>query len=149
MTEIAQDTMAQAEPAALGIEWPPSEDKLPYDDGIPLETPRHALQLQLLMDPLRLCWTGRQDLFIGGNMFVYFSLHQVRTQDFRGPDFFVVLDVPKRERKSWVVWQEGKGPDVVIELLSESTAAHDKTTKKVIYQNSLRVPAGWLTKRIN
>jgi len=132
--------MAQAEPAALGIEWPPSEDKLPYDDGIPLETPRHALQLQLLMDPLRLCWTGRQDLFIGGNMFVYFSLHQVRTQDFRGPDFFVVLDVPKRERKSWVVWQEGKGPDVVIELWSESTAAHDKTTKKVIYQNSLRVP---------
>jgi hypothetical protein len=29
---------------------------------------------------------------------------------------------------------------VVIELLSESTAVHDKTTKKVIYENSLRVP---------
>jgi len=140
MTEMAQDTMTQAELAALEIEWPPSEDELPYDDGIPMETPRHALQLQLLMDPLRLYWTGRQDIFIGGNMFVYFSLNQVRTQDFRGPDFFVVLDVPKRERKSWVVWQEGKGPDVVIELLSGSTAAHDKATKKVIYQNSLRVP---------
>jgi hypothetical protein len=31
MAEIAQDTMAQAELAALGIEWPPSEDELPYD----------------------------------------------------------------------------------------------------------------------
>src|SRR2546428_8937075 len=130
MAEIAQDTMAQAEVAALGIEWPPSEDELPYDDGIPMETPRHALQLQLLIDPLRLYWTGRQDIFIGGNMFVYFSLHQVRTQAFRGPDFFVVLDVPKRERKSWVVWQEGKRPEGVNGLLSESTAAPGKATKK-------------------
>src|SRR6266478_1533282 len=140
MTEMAQDTMTQAELAALEIEWPPSEDELPYDDGIPLETPRHALQLQLLMDPLRLYWTGRQDLFIGGNMFVYFSLHQVRTQDFRGPDFFAVLGVPKRERKSWVIWEEGKGPDVVIELLSESTAAQDKGEKKDIYQDRIRIP---------
>jgi hypothetical protein len=73
-------------------------------------------------------------------MFVYFSLEQVRNRDFRGPDFFVALDVPKRERKSWIVWQEGKGPDVVIELLSESTAAQDQGEKKEIYQNLLRVP---------
>ena len=72
-------------------------------------------------------------------MFVYFSLAQVRNQAFRGPDFFVVLDVSPRERKSWVVWQEGKGPDVVIELLSDSTAAHDKGEQKIIYQNALRV----------
>src|SRR5882724_8454981 len=89
MAEMAHDTMAQAELAALGIAWPPSEYELPYDAGRPLETPRHALQLQWRRDPLRLSWTGRQDLFIGGNMFVYLSLHQVRTQDFRGPDFRV------------------------------------------------------------
>lgn len=91
-----------------------------------METQRHVLQLDLLMYPVLLLWTDRQDVFVGGNMFVYFSLEQVRTQDFRGPDFFAVLDVPKRERKSWVVWQEGKGPDLVIELLSESTAEQDK-----------------------
>jgi len=72
-------------------------------------------------------------------MFVYFSLAQVRNQAFRGPDFFVVLDVSPRERKSWVVWQEGKGSDVVIELLSDSTSAHDKGEQKIIYQNALRV----------
>ena len=101
---------------------------------------RHALQLQLPIDPLRLYWEDRQDVYVGGNMFIYFSLAQVRNQDFRGPDFFAVLDVPKRERKSWLVWEEGKGPDVVIELLSESTAAQDKGEKKEIYQNLLRVP---------
>ena len=126
--------------AALGVEWPPTEDELPCDDGMPMETQRHVMQLQLLMDPLRVYWVERQDVYVGGNMFVYFSLEQVRNQDFRGPDFFVVLDVPKRERKSWVVWQEGKGPDVVIELLSESTAAVDKGEKKRVYQDCLRVP---------
>jgi Uma2 family endonuclease len=132
--------MTPAELEALGIEWPPTEDELPCDDGMPMETQRHALQMQLLIDPLRLIWADRMDAYVGGNMFIYFSLEQVRHQDFRGPDFFAVLGVPKRERKSWVVWQEGKGPDVVIELLSESTAAQDKGEKKDIYQDCLRVP---------
>ena len=73
-------------------------------------------------------------------MFVYFSTAQLKNQDFKGPDFFAVLEVPKQERKSWVVWEEEKAPDVVIELLSESTANHDKTAKKQIYQDKLRVP---------
>jgi Uma2 family endonuclease len=132
--------MTLAELAAFGVELPPTEDELPYDDGMPMESHRHVLQMQLLMDPLRFYWTDRPDGFVGGNMFVYFSLEQVKNQDFRGPDVFVVRGVSKRERKSWVVWQEGKGPDVVIELLSESTAARDKGEKKTVYQNCLRVP---------
>jgi Uma2 family endonuclease len=135
---MAEITPAELE--ALGIEWPPTEDELPCDDGMPMETQRHVLQMQLLIDPLRLFWADRSDAYVGGNMFVYFSLEQVRHRDFRGPDFFAVLGVPKRERKSWVVWQEGKGPDVVIELLSESTAAQDKGEKRDVYQDLLRVP---------
>jgi len=134
------DEKTLAELAACGVELPPTEDDLPYDDGMPMETHRHVLQLQLLMDPLRFLWAKRNDVFIAGNMFVYFSPEQVRTHDFRGPDFFVVLGVSPRERKSWVVWQEGKGPDVVIELLSESTAAVDKGEKKEVYRDRLRVP---------
>ena len=121
--------------------WPPTQDELPSSDGIPMETHRHVLQSTLLMEPLRLHWAGRPDVFVGGNMFVYFSPDQVLTEDFRGPDVFVVQGVPHRDRKSWVVWEEGgRGPDVVIELLSESTAQFDKTEKKRIYQVRLRVP---------
>jgi Uma2 family endonuclease len=140
MAETVQADVTQAELEALGLVWPPTQDELPYDDGMPMESQRHVMQLQLLMDPLRLLWEGRQDVYIGGNMFVYYSLAQVRNKDFRGPDFFVALDVPKRERKSWVIWEEGKGPDVVIELLSASTAAQDKGEKKDIYQDRIRVP---------
>lgn len=122
------------------VVWPPTEDELPYSDGVPMESQLHILQMNLLIEPLEVLWADRPDVFVGGNMFIYFSLEQVRNQDFRGPDVFVVLGVPKRLRKSWVVWEEQKGPDVVIELLSESTAAVDKGKKKQIYQDQLRVP---------
>ena len=119
----------------------PTQDELPYDDGIPMDTPRHGIQMNLMTDSLIRHWKDRDDYFVGGNMFVYFSPQQVKTHDYRGPDVLVVLDVDgTRERKSWVVWEEGKPPDVVIELLSDSTAEFDKDEKKKIYQDRLRVP---------
>ncbi len=123
----------------IELERPPTEDELPSDDGVPMETGRHRMQMELLIETLEVAWPER-NFHAGGNMFVYFSPTQAYEYDYRGPDVFVALDVPRRERKSWVVWQEGKGPDVVIELLSESTAQFDKTTKKLIYQNRLRAP---------
>lgn len=126
--------------AESSVALPPSQADLPCDDGIPMETQRHKVQMDMLIDTLSPWLAARSDGYVGGNMFVYFSLAQVKNQDFRGPDFFAVLGVPKGERLSWVVWQEGKPPDVVIELLSESTAAQDKNEKKLIYQNLLRVP---------
>lgn len=122
------------------IELPPTQAELPYDDGEFMESPRHKAQMDLLIDALMPWLTQREDGFVGGNMFVYYSLAQVRNKDFKGPDFFAVLGVPKGERKSWVVWEEGKAPDVVIELLSETTAAADKNEKRLIYQNQMRVP---------
>lgn len=133
---MSDPQLALTEPTEIPL--PPTQDELPCDDGIPMETQRHKLQMDLLVDPLW-AWLKDRDAYVGGNMFVYYSLAQVRDRDFKGPDVFVVLDIPRGERKSWVVWEEGKGPDLVIELLSESTAERDKTEKKRIYQNRLRV----------
>lgn len=119
------------------ITIPPSEDELPCDDGVPMETERHRLQMELLLNTLS-PWLGDKG-YAGGNMFLYYSAAQIKHNDFIGPDVFVALDVPRRERKSWVSWQEGKTPDVVIELLSESTARYDKTTKKSLYESVLKV----------
>ena len=118
----------------------PTQDELPCDDGIPMETQRHKMQMDLLIHSLYPWLEKRDNGYISGNMFIYYSAAQLKNQDFRGPDFFAVLDVPKTERKSWVVWEEGKAPDIVIELLSKSTANEDKTVKKDIYQNQMRVP---------
>ena len=133
-------THSPTELAALGVTLPPTQAELPYDDGEPMESQRHQLQMELLMDGLRPWLAAREDGFVGGNMFVYYSLAQVRNRDFKGPDFFVALGVPKGERRSWVCWEEDKTPDVVIELLSESTIATDKGAKKLIYQDRMHVP---------
>jgi len=117
----------------------PNQDQLPCDDGEPMETQRHKMQMDLLIEGLDSWLEEREDGYVGGNMFIYFSQAQIKNQDFKGPDFFAVTGVSKKERKSWVVWEEEKAPDVVIELLSESTANHDKTQKKQIYQDKMRV----------
>lgn len=40
-----------------------------------------------------------------------------------------------------MVWQEeGKYPNVIVEILSESTAEVDRTEKKRIYQDTFRTP---------
>jgi Uma2 family endonuclease len=132
--------MSETTLAAPDIQLPPTQAELPYDDDIPMESARHKAQMDLLIDALIPWLEQREDGYVGGNMFVYYSLAQVRNKDFKGPDFYAVLGVPKGERRSWVVWEEGKAPDVVIELLSESTAAADKNEKKLIYQNQMRVP---------
>lgn len=148
-TTIAESSIAaaravQAVTGAASLPSPawPSSDELIFDDGIPMDTPRHRQQMELLIETLNLHWADRQDFYVGGNMFVYFSPNQVKNEDFRGPDFYVVLGTDRRrERKGWVVWEEGgKTPDVIVELLSESTADFDKLEKKEIYRTRLGAP---------
>jgi Uma2 family endonuclease len=111
----------------------PTEDDLPYDDGEPMETPRHRDQMITLIYSLKTHWAGRTNYYVSGNMFLYYDPQSHRK--FRGPDFFLVLDVDNRERKSWVVWQEGmRFPDVIIELLSDTTREIDKGEKKTLYE---------------
>jgi Uma2 family endonuclease len=118
----------------------PTENDLPCDDGEPLETARHRHQMNLLIELVQRHWRDRDDFFVGGNMFVYFSFAQTKKNDFRGPDFFVVKNTDARERKSWVVWAEdGRTPDVVVEITSQSTAKNDRGAKKDIYEQVLKV----------
>ncbi len=107
----------------------------------PMETPRHYNQLALLMSCFQWLWQGRDDIFLGANLTVYFSEEQIKNRDFRGPDLFIVKDVEPRERSSWVVWHEGgRYPDFILELLSDSTQNVDRGTKKQLYQNQFRTP---------
>lgn len=119
-------------------------EKLPIDlitdDGEPMESNNHRVAMNLLIQALKYYWRDRQDFFVGGNMFVYYSINQVKNQDFKGPDFFVVLDVDGTiNRDAWIAWEEdSRLPDVVIELMSPSTAEVDLTTKKDIYERKLK-----------
>jgi Uma2 family endonuclease len=121
-------------------DWNPPEPPtdLIFDDGEPLESNRHRLAMNVLIDSALTALAVRSDVFVGGNMFVYYSRDQAMNRDFRGPDFFVALDVEgDRERLGWVTWEEqGRYPDVIVELLSPSTAKVDKGIKKNLYERT-------------
>jgi Uma2 family endonuclease len=119
---------------------PPTD--LIFDDGAEMESNRHRIAMNVLIRSLEQGFANRDDFFVGGNMFIYYSAKQVRNQDFRGPDFFAVLGVDgNASRQGWVVWDEnGRYPDVIVELLSPSTANEDTGIKKDIYERVFRTP---------
>ncbi|MBN3871330.1 MAG: Uma2 family endonuclease [Nostoc sp.] len=112
-----------------------------YSDEPPLETDLHRLQMTLLIQCLEWLWQNRNDFYASGNLTIYYSPRQRKSENFRGPDFFVVLGTERKPRKSWVVWEEdGKYPNLIIEILSDSTGDTDKGLKKQIYQDIFRTP---------
>lgn len=112
-----------------------------YSDEPQLETYLHLRQIILLLTCLEWYWKDRNDFFAAGNLTIYYSPNQLKSEDFRGPDFFVVLDTERKPRKSWVVWQEnGKYPNVIVEILSPKTAKTDRELKKQIYQDTFATP---------
>ena len=142
MSAETQTKESSSTPVAPDWEPPMPPTDLIFDDGIPLESNRHRIAMNLLIDSLYQHWRDRSDFFAGGNMFVYYSSEQARNRNFRGPDFFVVLDVDSTiSRQGWVVWEEnGRYPDVIVELMSPSTARVDLGTKKQIYEQTFRTP---------
>ncbi|OYD98116.1 hypothetical protein CDG76_04700 [Nostoc sp. 'Peltigera membranacea cyanobiont' 210A] len=131
--EIISDNISEDE-----VIFPPGDI---LSDEPPLESDLHREQIDLLIRILKLWWRERQDFYSSGNLTIYYSPNQKKSEYFRGPDFFVVLGTQKKDRKSWVVWQEdGKYPNLIVEILSSSTTAVDKGLKKQVYQDTFRTP---------
>jgi Uma2 family endonuclease len=137
---IAPELQAPPQPAEplAEVVFPPCDL---YSDEPPLETELHLRQLLLLIQTLEWLWRDRSDFYAFGNMTIYYSPNQLKSEYFRGPDFFVVLGTDRKPRKSWVVWgEDGKYPNVIVEILSDSTAKTDRGLKKQIYQDTFRTP---------
>lgn len=120
---------------------PPAID-LPAEDGEPLESPWHRAQINLLIETLQHAWRGRSDYFTGGNMFLYYSSRQAKERTYKGPDFFVVKSVDGvRPRKAWIVWEEeGRYPNLIVELISPTTKTLDRGPKKDLYERTFKTP---------
>jgi len=102
----------------------PSED--PEEPGLPDEY--HDLQPQLLSRTLHLTHYARGEWFTGSDLNLYYD--ETHHQWYKRPDWFLSVGVSRLYdgedlRRSYVVWQEGKSPDVVVEFLSAGTAGED------------------------
>jgi len=60
--------MSYVYPPDPDLAVPPTGDELPYEDGLPMESPRHRAQMEALISALDDHCRDRTDVFVGGKM---------------------------------------------------------------------------------
>lgn len=117
---------------------PVTDNGYPTSDGRPVaETDWHVDLLLTLVASLRSWFADRPNYYVAGNNFVFYEPGDKRRHV--SPDVYMVRGVPNYLRPNFLIWEEGKGPEVVIELTSKSTRNEDLKKKFLLYQNVLRV----------
>ncbi len=116
----------------------------PTSDGRPMaETQLHGRDAIDLIETLEDFFANDPDVYVWGNLLLYYVEGDLRKHV--SPDVFVVRGVPKLPpRDCYLLWEEGKGPDLVIEITSKSTKGEDQKQKLDLYRNVLKVPEYFL-----
>ncbi|MCI0697531.1 Uma2 family endonuclease [candidate division KSB1 bacterium] len=99
------------------------------------ETDKHRNQMIALLNALEEYYRPDSGIYVTGNILVHYC-DEAGEWKFLAPDIIVVKGVEKKDRGSYVIDDEGKAPDFIIELVSPSTKVEDLGNKRVIY-------AGW------
>jgi Uma2 family endonuclease len=147
--------MYQTDPPRSPKEVLPTMYDLPSGDleepGLPDEF--HHLQPQLLRETFRPPGYPPDQVLVASDLNLYYDPRHPLW--YKCPDWFAVLGISRlyeqRElRLSYVIWQEGVDPSVVVELLSPGTEKEDlgqtlrdinqPPTKWEVYEQILRVP---------
>ena len=110
----------------------------PTSDGKPMaETDWHRILMIDLIQTLEGWFADDPKVYVSGNLLMFYVEGDRRRH--LSPDVFVVKGVPKHKRLYYLLWEEKKGPDVVIELTSKSTRNEDLKKKFQLYQDVLKV----------
>jgi Uma2 family endonuclease len=100
------------------------------------ETDWHRKQMNLLIEMLEDFFAGRR-VYVSGNLLLFYE--QGNRRRHVSPDVFVVRGVDHHLRDNYLLWEERRAPQVVIEVTSASTRSEDQTTKLTLYQDTLKV----------
>lgn len=112
---------------------PPAAIDYPSSDGKPLaENDVQARAILYAFGALRVRYNDRRrDVYVSADLLVYYEEGNPRVSV--APDVFVVFGVEDHTRASYKVWEEGKGPDFVLEVASPNTWREDVERKPGIY----------------
>ena len=117
----------------LPLQQDDDEDFYPSSDGRPMaESDLHLREMVHLILALKDRYEDAPDVYVAGDLLVYFVRGDRKAC--LAPDVFVVKGVPKRDRKSFLLWKEGKAPCFVIEVTSDSTRSEDIEMKRDRYE---------------
>jgi Uma2 family endonuclease len=89
------------------------------------------------IETLKMYKAGDRRFYVSGNLLVFYEpgnrLRHV------APDVFVVRGVPNHNREHYLIWEERKGPEFILELTSRSTKEEDVDDKFWLYRDVLKV----------
>ena len=110
-----------------GVVYPTSDDQPMAESGI------HRRCMIDVADTLELWFKrqGRADVCVGSNNFLYYERGNPRAVV--APDVYVVVGAPAGLRDTYMLWNEPKGPDFVLEVTSKSTRRDDERRKRDVY----------------
>ena len=116
----------QSERPAAAVEYPSSDGKPVAESDFQLTVLTYA------REALRTHFREREDVYVAANLFIY---HREGDKQVRvAPDVFVVVGASSHERSSYLLWQEPKAPDWVLEITSRTTRAEDQGRKRELYR---------------
>ena len=113
---------------------PPTTVEYPCSDDQPMaESDVHARCMMHVATALRRHFARRAeaDVYVSTNSFLYFEQGNLRAVV--APDVYVVIGAPGHLRDSYLLWNEPKGPDFVLEATSRSTRREDTVRKRDVY----------------
>jgi Uma2 family endonuclease len=111
----------------------PTEVHYPSSDGEPMaESDRNRNVMIDLLTAGAYHFRDRDDVYVSGDLFVYFE--EGNPAAVVAPDFFVVRGVPGGERRTYKLWEEGKAPELAIEVTSPKSHITDLGNKRAIYE---------------
>ena len=123
-----------------GLRWTPGPDelRLPSCEDEPVsQNTRQIVTIVDSFDILQRHWRKREDVFVGADQFVYWDKtydgRKNRKNPPQSPDIYVAFHVANRHRSSYVVWEELKPPDFVLEVVSPSSRRRDSVEKPLAY----------------
>ena len=119
----------------------------PDSDGLPMAENEFQFRSILYANSaLAAYYRAHDDVYVVGNLLLYYepSPRPGVPGKSVSPDLMVVLGAPKHMRSSYLLWEEPKAPDFVLEVASESTYRSDLGSKRTTYEAKIGVSEYWL-----
>ena len=116
----------------LGYALPEERSLYPDTDGQPMAaSDDHRRVLMRILRVLEAFFKDNPEVYVSGDLLMYYV--QGDPRKVVAPDVLVSFGIGQKARRTYLVWQEGKSPDFVMELASESTYQKDLGEKMQIY----------------
>ncbi len=118
--------MSRNVPASVALDYPSGDGKPMAEDD---------WQRRAILDAvgvLDLHFRDRPDVYVSADLFIYYEEGNPKARV--APNVFVVFGVPKHNRWTYKLWEEGPAPAFVMEVASRGTWREDEGRKAVLYE---------------